>query len=64
MAKYMVHVAIHAWQEMEIEADSMEEAEEAAREKADLFECDDEFEVDIVDCWNADEDEDEEEEDW
>lgn len=57
MAKHTVIIAIHALQEIEVEADSILEAEEKARERADLFECSDEFEVDIVDCWNQDEDE-------
>lgn len=59
MAKWTVQMEIHAYQEVEVEADSCAEAEEAAKELADLYECCSDFKVEIMDSWTDDEEEDE-----
>lgn len=60
MSKWTVQMEIRAYQEVEVEAESAEEAQEAAQEMADLFECCPDFEVEILDSYREGEpDEDE-----
>ena len=59
MAKFTVEVTVRGTQVIEVEADSVSEASELAREMADPFESED-IEVDVEDCYlSDDEDEDE-----
>ena len=61
MSKWTVQMEIRAYQEVEVEAENAMEAQEAAQEMADLYECCPDFEVEILDSWCEDEpDEDEE----
>lgn len=63
MSKWTVQMEIRAYQEVEVEAESAMEAQEAAQEMADLYECCPDFEVEILDSWCEDEEEENEDED-